>query len=162
MDLARFKNTSSAYALHPQSDVIKRACSQPESQSYVPQVLQVPPPLRMATSELRTQSAITLVGKIRWPSGWDGEGSLWGGWRDLNPRPLEPQSSALPTELHPPLGTPSVYQGVSRAANLRHIYYRSHYQSWFSGGRGLGWFPREALELQTGKPGNQSGPSTRS
>lgn len=26
----------------------------------------------------------------------------WGEWRDLNPRPLESQSSALPTELHPP------------------------------------------------------------
>src|SRR5437762_5285653 len=26
----------------------------------------------------------------------------WGGWRDSNPRPLEPQSSALPAELHPP------------------------------------------------------------
>ena len=29
-------------------------------------------------------------------------GNLWGGMRDSNPRQLEPQSSALPTELIPP------------------------------------------------------------
>jgi hypothetical protein len=28
---------------------------------------------------------------------------FWGEWWDLNPRPSEPQSDALPTELHPPL-----------------------------------------------------------
>jgi hypothetical protein len=28
----------------------------------------------------------------------------WGEWWDLNPRPLRPQPSALPTELHPPYG----------------------------------------------------------
>ena len=27
---------------------------------------------------------------------------LWGEWWDSNPRPPEPQSGALPTELHPP------------------------------------------------------------
>ncbi len=26
----------------------------------------------------------------------------WGGWRDLNPRPPDPQSGALPAELQPP------------------------------------------------------------
>ena len=28
--------------------------------------------------------------------------SSWGERRDLNPRPLDPQTSALPTELRPP------------------------------------------------------------
>ena len=29
------------------------------------------------------------------------KGNFWSEWRDLNSRPLDPQSSALPTALHP-------------------------------------------------------------
>src|SRR5215208_4438303 len=32
----------------------------------------------------------------------------WGGWRGSNPRPLEPQSSALPAELQPPQHNKSI------------------------------------------------------
>lgn len=35
---------------------------------------------------------------------------FWGGWRGSNPRPSEPQSDALPTELHPPFGSTKRYR----------------------------------------------------
>ena len=35
---------------------------------------------------------------------------FWGEWWDLNPRPPEPQSGALPTELH----SPSQFQTISK------------------------------------------------
>ncbi len=49
---------------------------------------------------------------------------VWGGRGDLNPRPLEPQSSALPTELRPPslsCSSPAGYgaPGRTRTCNPR-------------------------------------------
>src|ERR1044071_255706 len=44
---------------------------------------------------------------------------VWGGWRGSNPRPLEPQSSALPAELHPPRGTLLILSGRARRPQLR-------------------------------------------
>lgn len=44
-------------------------------------------------------------------------GILWGDVRESNPRHLEPQSSALPTELTPPPFRPSV-AGQSKEARI--------------------------------------------
>ena len=40
----------------------------------------------------------------------------WSEWRDLNSRPLDPQSSALPTALHP-----DIFLMLSRGSQLVHI-----------------------------------------
>src|SRR5262249_43322850 len=58
------------------------------------------------------QTAAARMAALRQPEQTSNENSggmerhmvhlLWGGWRGSNPRPLEPQSSALPAELHPP------------------------------------------------------------
>ncbi len=60
----------------------------------------------------RTGPALRHRGAVSGTSGRAGDeetravsdsGFKWGGRRDLNPRPLVPQTSALTPELHPPL-----------------------------------------------------------
>src|SRR3989344_6322997 len=47
----------------------------------------------------------------------------WSGWRDSNPRPHEPESCALPTELHPEAFRPcfiiSCYNSLTIKFNLK-------------------------------------------
>ncbi|SVB35254.1 uncharacterized protein METZ01_LOCUS188108, partial [marine metagenome] len=52
---------------------------------------------RIRTCDLRIRSPVFYPAELQ-----AHYSKIWGERRDLNPRPLEPQSSALPTELRPP------------------------------------------------------------
>ena len=56
------------------------------------------------TATALPKSAHTPAGQIRWYEkrpAHSAQGVFWSEWRDLNSRPLDPQSSALPTAPHP-------------------------------------------------------------